>query len=121
MADIYEHIGQKIRDLRQNYPGGALSQDALAEELERPANTISRWETGTYKLRPEDLDELARFFKISITEFFPDHQPEDKRLAALTSATGGLDEKDFEEIIRYAEFRRARAALEGTKKNKRKA
>jgi transcriptional regulator with XRE-family HTH domain len=111
MANLYEHIGLKIRELRQTYPAGALSQDALADKLGKPGNTISRWETGTYKLRPEDLDELARFFDVSITVFFPDQKPDDRRLAALTSATGGLDERDFEEIVRYAEFRKARRAL----------
>jgi hypothetical protein len=29
-------------------------------------------------------------------------------VSALTSATGGLGDKDFEEVIKYAEFRKAR-------------
>jgi transcriptional regulator with XRE-family HTH domain len=120
MANIYEYIGQKIRELRQNYPSGSLSQEALAEELNKPANTISRWETGKYKLRPEDLEDLARFFKVSITVFFPGEQPDDGRLAALTSATGGLDDKDFQEIVRYAEFRRARRTLDGARRSRKK-
>jgi transcriptional regulator with XRE-family HTH domain len=113
MANLYEEIGRKIRELRQNHPKGALSQGDLAKELRVPPNTISRWETGAYKIRPEDLEKLARLFSIPITTFFPRLPQQNERIEALTSATGGLDEKDFEEIIRYAEFRKARRAMEG--------
>ena len=79
-------------------------------------NTVSRWETGTYKPTAEDLDKLARFFDVPITVFFPDLQADTARIEMLASATGGLDAHDFEEVIRYAEFRKARKALEGAKR-----
>ena len=120
MTDLYQQIGQKIRELRQNRPEGALSQEALANHLKLAANTISRWETGTYKPTPEDLDRLARFFDVSIMVFFPDSNKDDRRTAALTSATGGLDETDFEEVVRYAEFRKVRAAMKGAKRTRSK-
>lgn len=113
MPDLYEQIGQKIRQLR-----GKLSQEALAEKLGVAANTVSRWETGTYKPTPEDLDKLARQFAVPITIFFPSPQAQDSRISALTSATGGLNKKDFEEVIRYAEFRRARVAMDAAKRKK---
>jgi transcriptional regulator with XRE-family HTH domain len=116
MPDLYEHIGQKIRELRMAYPKGSLSQEALAAKLNVSANTVSRWETGTYKPTPKDLAKLARFFAVSITIFFPDLQTDDARVAAFTSATGGLSEADFQEVLRYAEFRKARRALEGSKR-----
>jgi transcriptional regulator with XRE-family HTH domain len=116
MPELYEYIGKKIRELRQAYPEGALSQDALATKLQIAANTVSRWETGTYKPTPEDLDKLARFFQVSITVFFPDLQHDDARISALTSATGGLGKQDFDEVIRYAEFRKARQAMERAKR-----
>jgi transcriptional regulator with XRE-family HTH domain len=116
MPDLYEQIGQKIRELREAYPKGKLSQEALATHLDVASNTVSRWETGTYKPTPEDLDKLARFFKVSITVFFPAADTDQSRVAALTSATGGLNEKDFQEVVRYAEFRKARRALEGAKR-----
>lgn len=118
MAELYEHIGKRIRELRQGYSKGPLSQEALAKEIGIAANTLSRWETGTYKPTPEDLDKLARFFLVSITEFFPDLQHDDPRVSALASATGGLDKDDFDEVVRYAEFRKARRALEGGKRPK---
>src|SRR5229473_6663802 len=88
MASIYNHIGEMIQKLRTSWPGGKLSQEALALKLGVAANTVSRWETGTYKPTAEDLDKLARFFSVPITIFFPELQGEDARAAALTSATG---------------------------------
>ena len=115
MPSLYEQIGQRIRELRLAYPKGPLSQEALAKQLEIASNTVSRWETGTYKPTAEDLDAIARFFKVPITVFFPDQQSDIGRVAALTSATGGLSDGDFKEVIRYAEFRKARQALDVAK------
>lgn len=116
MATLYEHIGHRIRQLRVAYPKGALSQEALAAKLKVASNTVSRWETGKYKPTPMDLDSLARFFSVPITTFFPELAVDDARVTALTSATGGLTDGDFEEVVRYAEFRKARRALEGSKR-----
>ena len=118
MTTLYDHIGHKIRQLRTQYPKGALSQEGLADKLKIAANTVSRWETGKYKPTPKDLDVLARFFSVPITTFFPDLEADDARITALTSATGGLEDKDFEEVIRYAEFRKARRAMENAKRKK---
>jgi len=118
MTTLYEHIGHKIRQLRNSYPKGALSQEGLAAQLKVASNTVSRWETGTYKPTPKDLEALARFFSVSITTFFPELAQDDARVTALTSATGGLNDKDFEEVIRYAEFRKACRAMENAKRKK---
>lgn len=108
MSSIYEKIGQQIRELRTK---ASLSQEAFAKELDIPPNTLSRWETGKYKPTAENLDQIARFFGVSITIFFPDQKMNDNRIQALTSAIGGLNEDDFQEVVRYAEFRRARIVL----------
>ena len=108
MSELYEHIGRKIRELR-----GSLSQENLAAGMKIAPNTISRWETGTYKPTAEDLDKLARFFDVPITVFFPELQgKEDDRVTALASAVGGLGEKEFQEVVRYAQFRKAEQALQ---------
>src|SRR5687768_6262473 len=114
MANLYEQIGKKIRELR-----GEMSQETLARKLKIAPNTLSRWETGTYKPTPEDLDTLARLFNVPITVFFPTEQAKNERLAALTSATGGLSDSDLDEVVRYAEFRKTRRLLEGSKRKKR--
>ncbi|MDR3738715.1 MAG: helix-turn-helix transcriptional regulator [Terracidiphilus sp.] len=113
MAELYEHIASKIRELR-----GGMSQEALAKELDIAANTLSRWETGTYKPSPEDLDSIARYFKVPITVFFPNSQQDNPLVAALASATGGLAKGDFDEVIRYAEFRKMRSLMEQSKNNR---
>lgn len=120
MTDLYQHIGQKIRELRQNTPKGMLSQEEVAKHIGVTANTLSRWETGTYKPTPLDLDKLARFFGTSITVFFPGMLPIQGQVHVLTSAVAGLTDDVFDEVVRYAEYRKSRAALESAKPEKAK-
>ncbi|MBN9360685.1 MULTISPECIES: helix-turn-helix transcriptional regulator [unclassified Devosia] len=112
MPSIYTQIGEIIRQLRENYPAGRLSQDALAEKIGKPANTVSRWETGTYKTTPEDLDKLSRFFRVPISTFFPLADDMSEVSPMLTSALRGLSGEDLDEVIRYAQFRKVRHKLE---------
>ena len=107
MPDIYEQIGKQIRELRTTLRGQGISQEELAEAVETTANTVSRWETATYKPSISDLERLARFFGTPIAAFFP--QPEPKsRTNALLSATADLDDDNLEEVTLYAQFRRTR-------------
>lgn len=116
--NIYVTIGEKIRELRTNHRGKGISQDALAEAMGTTPNTISRWETATYKPSIEDLEKLARFFGVSISVFFPNIEPT-ARVQALLSATGDLDDDDLDELTRYAQFRKARKELDKSKKPRR--
>ena len=115
MPDIYNNIGRKIRELRTAYKRKGISQEELADEMKTTANTISRWETATYKPSVDDLERLARFFGVPITSFFrlPKATPQ---MNALLSATDDLDEDDLDEVTRYAQFRRARRELKKAKR-----
>jgi transcriptional regulator with XRE-family HTH domain len=115
---IYRQIGAKIREMRTHQLGTVVSQETLAEALKTTPNTISRWETATYKPSIGDLEKIARFFGVSIAVFFPGIEPGD-RLQALMSATGDLDDNDLDEVTRYALFRKGRKSLENAKKSKR--
>ncbi|MBD2772254.1 helix-turn-helix domain-containing protein [Iningainema tapete] len=108
---LMEYIGERIRDLRTSYGGGkGLSQEAIAKELGTAANTISRWETATYRPTIEDLERLARFFGVSILTFFPPEEaPANDQLTALLRAAKQLSPEDLEELSKYAEFRKARS------------
>jgi transcriptional regulator with XRE-family HTH domain len=106
-ADIYSEIGDKIRELRTSLGGKGISQEELAEAMKTTANTISRWETATYKPSVSDLENLAGFFGVPIAAFFPAVQTS-SQIHALLSATRGLDDDDLEEVMLYAQFRRAR-------------
>lgn len=106
--DVLECVAKRIRELRE---GGSLSQQELATALDVAPNTVSRWETGTYKPSLADLDRLSRFFKVPITSFFPEpptQNAENQTLQALMRAAKELKQDDLEELRRYADFRRAR-------------
>ncbi len=107
MPDIYEQIGKQIRELRTRVRGHGISQEELAQAVDTTANTVSRWETATYKPSICDLEKLAQFFGTPITVFFPQAEPK-SRTNALLSATADLDDADLEEVTLYAQFRRTR-------------
>jgi transcriptional regulator with XRE-family HTH domain len=120
--ELTRYVGERIRELRSSHGGGSgISQEALAKALKTTANTISRWETGTYRPSLEDLDGLSRFFGVSILEFFPkDENPVESKVSALLRAAKDLPEADLDELQKYAEFRRARAMM-GAEKGKKKS
>jgi transcriptional regulator with XRE-family HTH domain len=112
-----EHVAKKIKELRTN---AKLTQDGLATKLKVATNTVSRWETGTYKPDLEDLEKLARYFKVSVLTFFPGEDPTTKpELQALLRAAGNLNEHDLEELKQFAEFRQARHLHKNIKAPKR--
>jgi transcriptional regulator with XRE-family HTH domain len=112
LMTLIEHVGQRIREFRTNYGGGSgISQDALAEALGVASNTISRWETATYRPTIEDLEKLARFFGKSILDFFPKEDvrtERDEKIDALLRTAKQLKDEDVDELRWYAEYRRAR-------------
>ena len=115
--ELLDHVAARIKDLRVNYNSGeGLSQESLATNLKVAPNTISRWETGTYRPSLKDLERLSRFFGVSILSFFPQElidADEDENLKALLRTARQLHPADLEELQKYAEFRRARAIFQG--------
>ena len=118
--DLLDHVAAKIRDLRVSYNSGeGLSQESLAIHLKVAPNTISRWETGTYRPGLKDLERISRFFGVSMTSFLPDEmvdKDEDENLKALLRTARQLHPSDLEELRRYAEFRRVRGIYQGKSK-----
>jgi transcriptional regulator with XRE-family HTH domain len=105
-----EYVASRIRELRTNYGGPGISQEALAKSLGIATNTVSRWETGIYKPGLEDLDKLSRFFGVSVLTFFPPADaPGSSQMAALLRVASNLTEEDLAELHRYAEYRHARS------------
>lgn len=115
--DLLDHVAEKIRDLRVSYNSGeGLSQESLAAHLKVAPNTISRWETGTYRPSLKDLERISRFFGVSMMSFFPPDlvdEDEDEDLKALLRTARQLHPSDLEELRKYAEFRRARGIYQG--------
>ena len=118
--DLLDHVAAKIRDLRVNYNSGeGLSQEALAAHLKVAPNTISRWETGTYRPGLKDLERISRFFGVSMMSFLPDEMIDedgDENLRALLRTARQLHPADLEELKKYAEFRRMRGIYQGKSK-----
>lgn len=115
--DLMDHVAAKLRELRVSYNSGeGLSQESLAARLKVAPNTISRWETGTYRPSLPDLERMARFFGVSVMSFFPPEmvdEDEDENLKALLRTARQLHPADLEELRKYAEFRRARGIYQG--------
>ena len=115
--DLLDHVAARIKDLRVSYNSGeGLSQDALAAHLKVAPNTISRWETGTYRPSLKDLEKISRFFGVSMMSFFPEDMVDDdenENLKALLRTARQLHPSDLEELRKYAEFRRARGIYQG--------
>lgn len=115
--DLLHHVAARIKDLRVSYNSGeGLSQDALAAHLKVAPNTISRWETGTYRPSLKDLERISRFFGVPMMSFFPEDMiddEEDENLKALLRTARQLHPADLEELRKYAEFRRARGIYQG--------
>jgi transcriptional regulator with XRE-family HTH domain len=115
MADLYEHIAATIKRLRSEEK---WSQEDLAKKIDEPANTVSRWETATYKPSAEQLEKLAKLFGESITVFFPGVERQTAIPPALLSATRGLKQAELDAVIEYAEFTRARSILKRTRNSR---
>ena len=121
--DLLDHVAARIKDLRVSYNSGeGLSQEALAAHLKVATNTISRWETGTYRPGLKDLERISRFFGVSMMSFFPEQMGdnnEHENLKALLRTARQLHPADLEELRKYAEFRRARGIYQGKTRRKR--
>jgi transcriptional regulator with XRE-family HTH domain len=115
--ELLDHVAARIKDLRVSYNNGeGLSQESLATHLQVAPNTISRWETGTYRPSLKDLERISRFFGVPIMSFVPDElvdEDEDENLKALLRTARQLHPADLEELRKYAEFRRARSIYQG--------
>jgi transcriptional regulator with XRE-family HTH domain len=110
--NLMQFIAVRIREMRAAFGGAGISQEALAKELDVATNTVSRWETGTYKPTIEDLEKIARFFRVSVLDFFPREKSEmSEEISALLRAAQQLNPQDIDELRRYAEFRKARYML----------
>jgi hypothetical protein len=63
--------------------------------------------SATYKPSISESEKLAQFFGVPISMFLPKAQPK-SRASAVFSASADLDDDDLEEVMLYAQFRKAR-------------
>ena len=106
--NLMEFVGYRLRQFRTAYAGGkGISQEALAKAVGVSTNTISRWETATYKPTVDDLQKLAIFFERSIVEFFPKYEAlttVEEHVDALARKARKLPGDVVKQLYEYVEF-----------------
>jgi transcriptional regulator with XRE-family HTH domain len=117
--DITQLVASKIKILRTGFKPYGLSQEELADKLDVKTNTISRWETGVYKPKLKDLDRLAQFFNVPLSEFFSENSSISTNYSepvnALMRAAKELPAEDVEVLRQFAEIKSAQIKLRKSK------
>lgn len=103
---IHEEIARRLKQEREHR---RLSQQELARQLGVAANTVSRWETGTYRPRLDDLEKVAMTLGIAVGDLIPQNSRVGSvDLDRLINIAKSLPPEDLAEVQRFAEFRRTR-------------
>jgi transcriptional regulator with XRE-family HTH domain len=104
-------LGEKLRQARE-YVG--FSQDEVASFLKVPRTAVSNMENGQRKVEALELKRLADLYRRSVSHFTGDDEEAAAALptdvAHLARQAAALSPKDREELGRFAEFLKMRAA-----------
>lgn len=100
-------LSRRLREARE-YRG--FSQEEVARHLDVPRSAISLIESGSRRVSAEELSRLAKLFQVTM-ESLAGHdreasEPESVRMVARAAAE--LSATDRDEVLRFAEFLRAR-------------
>ncbi len=107
-SPLIERVGQRIKEFRTAYGERGISQEALATKMGVATNTISRWETATVRPSIEDLESEVG-------------TRQGQKMEALLRAAGNLDDKELDEVRKFAEYRRARMIYEAKSPGRRRS
>ena len=104
-------LGEKLRQARE-YVG--YSQDEVANFLRVPRTAITNMESGQRKVDALELKRLAELYRQPVTHFTGDEDEAGSALpidvAHLARQAAALSIKDREELGRFADFLKMRAA-----------
>lgn len=91
-----------------------VSRRELSDATGIPYTTISNWLQGTRFPRPEQLDKIAEYLKVSRADLLDEgleayektHRPISKQELkfAFWGDAEGMSEEDVEDVLKYAEF-----------------
>jgi transcriptional regulator with XRE-family HTH domain len=98
-------IAKRLREAR-GYVG--LSQEFVALRLGLHRSALSDIERGTRKVTAIELRGLAELYGRSVDDLIGVHVPEDHQIRALARVVGSLTDDDRAEVVRFAEFLRAK-------------
>ena len=100
-----------------------LSRNDISRATGIPYTTISNWLQGARFPRPEQLDKLAKYLKVSRADLLDDGLDEYEKTFRANQRTAGrkqelmfalwdgaekMDEEDLADVLKYAEFVQAR-------------
>lgn len=104
-------LGEKLRQARE-YVG--YSQDEVAGFLKVPRTAVTNMESGQRKVDALELKRLAELYRQPVSHFTGDDNEAGSTLptdvAHLARQAATLSRKDREELGRFAEFLKMRAA-----------
>ena len=104
-------LGDKLRQARE-YVG--FSQDEVANFLKIPRTAVTNIESGQRKVEVLELMRLAELYRQPVSYFTGDEEEATaalpKDVAHLARQAAKLSPKDREELGRFAEFLKMRAA-----------
>jgi transcriptional regulator with XRE-family HTH domain len=105
IMELKDFVRKRLLTLRNDFNNGeGMSQETLAKIMGITTNTISRWETGEYAIKPQNMIELSKALCVPIGAFLPVQK--EKKLDQLMITAIDLSYEDLTIIIKYAEFLR---------------
>ncbi len=103
---FFQDVGAMIRHLRLNAKSRVIGQAELGSAMKTTPNTVCRWENGTYRPSFFDINELATYFCVPISQFVPGAQFS-SAMGELIEAASCLSPAAIHELILFARFRRS--------------
>lgn len=71
-AQIYKELKVSVfaENFRRLLKEKGFTAKAFAVKMHKPANTISRWHTGKFLPRPEEIVHIAKLLKVDLSELY---------------------------------------------------
>jgi transcriptional regulator with XRE-family HTH domain len=109
--ELKDRVALRVKTIRK---GRGLSQEAMAEMIDRSPDTISNLERGLSIPNYETLDALAKGLKIPVADFFLEEENETparaEAMARLIDAARQLDDKTLKTAAALVELLASQAS-----------